>query len=427
MGVTAAALLGCFALRRVVFVVAALLPARAASTDEHAPSVTLLVPAKNEETAATALLDAIATLEYPPEQLFVVLVSDGSTDATADVFDRWAADRPRALALHLPPVGKFEALNRALAVAPRSDVVAVCDADLLPHREWLRRLVGPLADPQVGATAGLVWPANAASGVVARYAAVEAWVHQLVTSAAKDRLGLNPPPLAAAAYRRSALEEIGMFESGRSGGDAHAAVALTRAGWRTRIVPDAVAANAVVDRWSDYWHQHLRWARNSFATLRVRSSEPRQRRVSSWRGLGLRIESWLAATGYADRVVLLLVCVFAVIGTLPLWLPLGYLALGLVEVGVALAKARVGRAFPSFLLVAAAVFVLDVLASFVATADHLLRRAPAWRQGQRGGPDRRTPRSGLDGFEQGLAGEARGVRADQGAGGRGDVGDPRRS
>jgi hypothetical protein len=381
VAVAAAALLGCFALRRVVFMIAALLPPRAASTGEHAPSVMLLVPARNEEASATALLDAIARLDYPSEQLFVVLVSDGSTDATAELFDRWAAGRPRTLALHLASVGKFEALNRALAVAPPSEVVAICDADLRPHREWLRRLVPPLADERVGATAGLVWPANAARSVVARYAAVEAWVHQLVTSAAKDRLGLNPPPLAASAYRRSALEEIGLFTRDGSGGDAQAAAALTRTGWRTRFVPDAVAANAVVHRWSDYWHQHVRWARNSFATLSVRSS-PRPPRPT---GLGLRIEGWLTATGYVDRVVLVSVCILTSAGALPLWLPGSYLAIVAGEVAVALGKARVGRAAPSFLLAAGALFVLDVIASLAATAHHLLRRPPAWRQGQRGG------------------------------------------
>jgi glycosyltransferase involved in cell wall biosynthesis len=365
----------------LVFVIAALLPPRAASTEEHAPSVTLLVPARNEEAGATELLNAIARLEYPSEQLFVVLVTDGSTDTTAELFDRWATARPRALALHLAPVGKFEALNRALVAAPPSEVVAICDADLLPHREWLRRLVRPLGDEQVGATAGLVWPANAASGIVARYAAVEAWVHQLVTSAAKDRLGLNPPPLAASAYRRSALEEIGLFASDGSGGDAKAAAALTRTGWRTRFVPDAVAATSVVDRWDDYWHQHVRWARNLFATFRVRGVALGQPRRA---GLGLRIEGWLAAAGYTDRIVFVSVCAFAGARALPLWVPGSYLAIAAVEIAVALGKARVRRAKPSYLLAAGVVFVVDALASVVATADHLLRRRPAWRQGQRG-------------------------------------------
>jgi hypothetical protein len=53
-------------------------------------------------------------------------------------------------------------------------------------------------------------------------------------------------------------------------------------------------------------------------------------------------------------------------------------------VAVALGEARVGQAAPSFLLAAGALFVLDVIASLAATADHLLRRPPVWRQGQRG-------------------------------------------
>ncbi|MEX2464399.1 MAG: hypothetical protein WD428_00835, partial [Gaiellaceae bacterium] len=105
----AAVILGGFALRRAIFVVAALLQPRPSHrTDRELPSVTLVVPARDEAAAIGALLDSLDALAYPAERLFVVLVSDGSSDETGKYFARWSAGRSRALALELSPGrGKF--------------------------------------------------------------------------------------------------------------------------------------------------------------------------------------------------------------------------------------------------------------------------------------------------------------------------------
>ena len=65
--------------------VAALL-ARVRSREVHkadvTPSVTVIIPAHDEEGVIGARLDNLLALDYPREQLEVVVVSDGSTDGT---------------------------------------------------------------------------------------------------------------------------------------------------------------------------------------------------------------------------------------------------------------------------------------------------------------------------------------------------------
>jgi cellulose synthase/poly-beta-1,6-N-acetylglucosamine synthase-like glycosyltransferase len=370
------AILFCFTARRAIFLAAAL-PRPRRHDGTVTPLVGLLVPASNEAANVTAALEAIAALDYPAERLFVTLVDDGSDDATGDIFRRWAAERPRTITVDLPqPLSKFDALNRALDATPAADVVAVCDADLRPRPDWLRRLVAPFADERVGAVAGYVAPANAERGPVARYAAVESWVHQLITSAAKDYLRLDPPTLGACALRRAALEEIGGFEGG-PGGDVRTSAKLTRAGWRTRFVREAVVDNSVAEGWSEYWHQHLRWARNLFATARPRGS--RRTRI----GAARRIEGWAAAAGYADRVAFSVGVVLVVLGVMPIWPVAVYLGAASAEVAVALVKAGVGRRAPAFFLSTVALFALDVAASLAAAVNHVAGRPREWRRPQR--------------------------------------------
>ena len=376
-----AMLLASFMLRRALFLTAALLPARHVPAATGAlPSVALLVPAADEGEGVDRTLAAIGLLDYPADSLRIVLVNDGSRDGTGDRFRAWAAGRPEASVVDLPVRhGKFSALNEALARSPATDVIAVCDSDLRPLPGWLSQIVAPFTDARVGAVAGYLAPANANGGAIARYAAVETWVHQLVTSAAKDRLNLDPPTLGACAYRREAFEEIGRFGDAPSGEDVRASAALARAGWRTRFVRDSVAENLVVHTARDYWHQHIRWARNLFGLARARP-----RRTTGTRlGPGRRLETWFAATGYVDRLAFVAVVVFAVAGALPLWLPGIYVALAVAEVVVAVVKGGAARRLPQFLGSALAVVALDVAASGAALVAHVAGRPRTWRRSVR--------------------------------------------
>jgi len=375
----AALLVACTA-RRAVFLVASLLPPRRPA-GEGTPSVVLLLAAVDEEDGIGRALDSLARLDYPAPLLRVVLVDDGSTDRTPELFRAWAAARPLATVVELPyRVGKFAALTEALARTPASDVIAICDADMSLRPDWLRRLVEPFADPCVGAAAAYISPANAAAGPVARYAAVESWVHQLVTSAAKDRLRLDPPTLGACAYRRIAFEEIGGFGDAASGGDVLTSAALVRAGWRTRFVRAAVAENLVAHSVRGYWHQHIRWARNLGGVARTR---PRRAAAGPRPGPARRLEAWLSASGYADRLAFVVVAAAALAGILPWWLPIAYVAVTGLEVVVGAARGGAGAALPLFLLAATGVFVLDVVATGAALAAQAARRPRTWRRSAR--------------------------------------------
>jgi len=382
---TAALVLLCFTARRLLLALAAASrPAAKGHPGEPAaqPEVALLVPARNEAAGADALLGSLAALDFPVDRLTITLVDDCSDDATAVLFDEWAETRPHVSVVRLPePIGKYRALNEAIGSSAPATIVAICDADVRPRPTWLSKLVEPFADPRVGAVAGYLSPENADEGIFARYAAVESWVHQLVTSAGKDRLGLDPPTLGACAYRRTALDDVGWFGASASGEDVRISNALTDTGWRIRFAEEAVADNTVVHTPQDYWHQHLRWARNVFA------SHPAPTRPRSHRPvpLGRRVESIVAAAGYADRVALLVVVVAVRARTLPRWLPRTYAAVAGLEVVVAIVRAGHARQLPRFVVATTVLFPVDVAASSAAAVAEILDRPRSWRQPQRRG------------------------------------------
>jgi cellulose synthase/poly-beta-1,6-N-acetylglucosamine synthase-like glycosyltransferase len=118
---------------------------------EGVSTVSLLVPAYDEEgVIAGKVADALA-LDYPRERLQLIVASDGSTDATAERARAAGAD----LVLELPPGGKVAALNAA-AERASGEILAFSDANSAWAPDALRRLVAPFADPEVGYVCGQV-------------------------------------------------------------------------------------------------------------------------------------------------------------------------------------------------------------------------------------------------------------------------------
>jgi len=354
-----AALLVVFSLRRLVLLVASSVRHRKLSEPgaEIFPAVSVLVPAHNEEPHAEDLLEALDELEYPYDRLTFVLACDGCTDGTEERFRTWARDRRNTVVIASSErIGCAAALNAGFALA-EGEIVVVLDADLVPRSDLVPRLVAAFADPSVGGAAAFITPRNGDASVVARYSALNALVHQLVTSAGKDRLGLNPPTHGASAYRSRALRSIGGFADEPVGVDVATSVALTRAGWRTRFVAGAVAETAVAETVRDYWAQHVRWTRG---TLRARARHA-QRRVSL--PGAVRAEEWLLRFGNGDRVVFLVSLFLALAGLLPLWVPLAYLAVPAVQAAVVLPRAGRARRLPAVAVASVLMIPLDVVAS----------------------------------------------------------------
>jgi cellulose synthase/poly-beta-1,6-N-acetylglucosamine synthase-like glycosyltransferase len=364
------AALAWFSLRRLVFLVAALVPAREIEVRAPEDMVTVVVPAHDEGSVVERLLQSLERLDYPQELLRFVLVSDGSRDGTPARLHAWAEGRSSVQAIELPVRrGKGEALSAALSRVD-TELVVVLDADLEPEPDFLRRLLPVFADGSVGAAAGFVRPRQTEGSAAGRYASVTAWVYQLVTSAAKDRLSLNPSTHGASCYRVAALEQAGGFVA-MADPDTAAAVALTRQGWTTRFVPCAVAEHSVHETLRHYWHQHLRWTRGAIA------ARPR-RKGTSEASLSRRVEAWSAAAGYLDRVLLVVAGGLVAAGSLPWWILVAYLALPALQVVVALGKAGELRHAPGYLVSTGLLFGVDVAASVVGLVGHLRRGRLRW-------------------------------------------------
>ena len=427
------ALLLLFNLRRLAFLLAAaydLLRPRLRQPESGLDlcHVLILVPLRNEVRSLPGLFTSLLTLDYPPPLLTIGLIDDGSTDGSGQLMDEFASAHPHVVVLHnSTSLGKANALNAGLRQWPQGDLVMVYDADARPQPDSLRQIVAAFDDPLVAGAGGLIRPRNGLATPSATYSAIERLVHQQVTLRAKDRLDLRPAILGShCAYRRSDLQAAGGFPGGALLEDSQLTVDFARSGRRTRFLPCALATDHVPETLRGYWRQHVRWGRGFHevaekqaraagqisgfseetgdrraetgdrrAETGDRSAEAGDRRAEAGdrSALVVRLELWLFALGYLDRLALMMACgllvqkratrarsseggLLAAIASTTLLLPYA-------QIMLAFAAERASLSWWLRLPLVPFFFLIDIAAALWSTVLSLARRPRVWQQTER--------------------------------------------
>jgi cellulose synthase/poly-beta-1,6-N-acetylglucosamine synthase-like glycosyltransferase len=250
--------------RLAVVAILAMHQARRRTAEPDAvPQVAVLVAAYNEELVIGSCVRSILTSDIVG--LDLIVVDDGSSDATAATAAQAGSNDPRVRVIRQPNGGKASALNKALA-STAAPIVVVMDADSILEREALRRLVVPFVDETVGAVAGNVKVGNRNSwlGVLQHV--------EYVMGINLDRRffdlanAVSVVPGALGAFRRELVVRAGGFPRDTLAEDADLTVSVGKFGYRVRTVADARAWTEVPATWRALWKQRYRW---SYGTLQV--------------------------------------------------------------------------------------------------------------------------------------------------------------
>ena len=186
-------------------------------------SVVAIVPARNEARRVGATVAALRAIDGVGQ---VIVVDDGSTDATADVAKRAGA---RVLRLGRSR-GKGNALSYGLANAGPADVYLLADADLGDSARSLAALLEPVIDGEIDVAIAAPPRGDGPSGfgMVEDFAR---WGVRKLAGSVMDR-----PLSGQRAIRREVVEAVGDLADG-FGVDAAFTVDALRAGYRVIEVP----------------------------------------------------------------------------------------------------------------------------------------------------------------------------------------------
>jgi cellulose synthase/poly-beta-1,6-N-acetylglucosamine synthase-like glycosyltransferase/peptidoglycan/xylan/chitin deacetylase (PgdA/CDA1 family)/spore germination protein YaaH len=228
------------------------------STQERfeAPPVTVLVPAFNEEKVIAKTIQSLLASKYHGK-LEILVIDDGSTDATADAV--LAINDSRVRLISQKNSGKAHALQRGVKEST-SEFLVFVDADTQFEQDALQHLVSACQDPKVGAVSGHARVGNLKT-FLARCQDLE-----YVCGFNLDRRAyaawncITVAPGAISVIRKSAIQAAGGFPYDTLAEDTDLTLAIHRAGYRIEYQPDAVAHTEAPETFSTLARQRFRWA-----------------------------------------------------------------------------------------------------------------------------------------------------------------------
>src|SRR5690606_9058451 len=196
------------------------LPAAKRSAADY-PSVSVIIPAHDEERRIPGTLASLRSIDYPGRLEFV-LVDDRSSDATAELLATAAAADPRfeVVSIAVPSrryAPKVNAVMHGVA-ASSGDIIVTSDADCRYSPAWVRSLVEHF-DDDVVMVCGYVetLPPRGSRGKLAWWQWLEAadWFSLMLVSRSMLRFGkVYASSANNQAYRRTALLAAGGFGAG---------------------------------------------------------------------------------------------------------------------------------------------------------------------------------------------------------------------
>ena len=185
----------------------------------------LIVPARNEASVLALCLDGLLALEYPPDRFEILVVDDGSSDATPDIAERCAAAYPGRIRVLRTGEGeggqgKAAVLNAGYRFLRengrfRQDpdwIIGVFDADGVPDRDMLGKAAFQFREPSVGGIQAAVRIRNRDASWLTRMQDVEFVGFARMTQLIRTRvtrsasLGGNGQFVRAAALETIALD-----------------------------------------------------------------------------------------------------------------------------------------------------------------------------------------------------------------------------
>ena len=109
-------------------------------------TVSILIPAYNEEKDIARTLKSILSIDYPKNKLEVIVIDDGSNDRTLEIARKFSSDRVRVFTKKNE--GKGRALNYGLNKA-KGEIIVSMDADTIVGKDALKKLIARFYDDRV--------------------------------------------------------------------------------------------------------------------------------------------------------------------------------------------------------------------------------------------------------------------------------------
>lgn len=238
------------------------------------PFVSLLIPAHNEEMVIEKTMRAILKLNYPLDQLEIIVINDNSNDKTQALLEGIKAKVPhrKIKIIQTDAItggkGKSNALNIGFSHA-NGELIAIYDADNTPEANALLYLVKTITeDDHLGAVIGKFRVRNKMKNKLTRFINIETISFQWMSQAGRYELfGLCTIPGTNFIVRRHLIEKIGGWDPKAIAEDTEISIRIYELGYQIKFMPFAITWEQEPENLRVWLRQRTRWAKGNVYVL----------------------------------------------------------------------------------------------------------------------------------------------------------------
>jgi Glycosyltransferases, probably involved in cell wall biogenesis len=232
------------------------------------PTVTILIPAHNEDKVIANTIEAMLNLKYPKDKLKVMVINDGSKDRTKEIIEGYAAQDERVVLFDVPKgqggKGKSRALNLGVKQV-KSDVIAIYDADNTPDPMALHYLVANLvSDKELGAVIGKFRTVNKNRNLLTRFINIETLSFQSMLQAGRWQMhNIATLPGTNFVIWRWLIDELEGWDEEALTEDSELSIRIYELGYKIKFCPYAITYEQEPETWKVWIKQRVRWVRGN--------------------------------------------------------------------------------------------------------------------------------------------------------------------
>lgn len=228
-------------------------------------TISVIIPARNEEENIGSLLEALQKQTYPAQLFEVIVIDDHSSDGTADIVREFLPVKLIQLKEdNVINSYKKKAIETGIKAAT-GELIVTTDADCLPLPNWLSTIADFKEETSsVFIAAPVVFENN--NSLLQIFQALDFMILQGITGAAVAKKSLSMCNGANLAYEKKAFEEVDGFsgiDSIASGDD----MLLMHKIWKRHPgkvqylkSKDAIVSTQPMKTWLSFFNQRIRWA-----------------------------------------------------------------------------------------------------------------------------------------------------------------------
>ncbi len=241
------------------------------TTNAKSPNTTIsiIIPARNEELNIENCLQSILQNTYPTHLLEIIVVDDHSKDGTADIVKKYASQNVKLISLsdHISTkINSYKKKAIEIAVAQASGTLIITtDADCIVPPKWLQTIAAFYKEKKPAFIAASV-AIDCGLSFIQIFQSLDFMTLQGITAAVVNKKQMTMCNGANMAYERAAFYEVGGFAGidNIASGDDMLLMHKIYKRYPERVLflkaKDAIVRTAPVNTIKEFFNQRIRWA-----------------------------------------------------------------------------------------------------------------------------------------------------------------------